>query len=69
VVGCFDALFKVEDKRQGYPVTGGLELFLEVGIGMGLSVVACVDVIGARRRESVEAMRDTWGADSAEANL
>ena len=32
-VGCFDVLFKVESKRQGYPETGGLELFLGVGIG------------------------------------
>ncbi|PKN41224.1 MAG: hypothetical protein CVU60_12350 [Deltaproteobacteria bacterium HGW-Deltaproteobacteria-18] len=60
-VGCFDVLFKVENKRQGYPVTGGLELFLEVGIGLGLLAVACVDVIGARRHERIEAMRGTWG--------
>jgi hypothetical protein len=60
-VGCFDALFKVENKRQGYPVTGGLELFLEVGIGLGLVVGACVDVIGAGCHERIKAMRDTWG--------
>lgn len=49
--------------------TGGLELFFEVGIGLGLLVVAGVGVIGARRRERIEEMRDMWGGDSAEANL
>jgi len=53
-VGCFDVLFKVESKRQGYPETGGLELFL--GWGLDLLVVACVDVVGARRHERIKAM-------------
>ena len=54
-VGCFDVLFKLENKRQGYPVTGGLELFLGVGIGLDLLVVACVDVVDAKRHERIEA--------------
>ena len=53
-------LFKVENKRQGYPGTGALELFLG-GIELGLLVVACVDVVGARRHERIEAMWDTCG--------
>lgn len=58
-VGCFDMLFK--NKRQGYPGTGGLELFLGVGIGLGLLMVACVDMVGARRHERIEAMWDPCG--------
>jgi hypothetical protein len=46
-------------KRRGQSLSlayFGLELFLGVGIGFGLLVVACMGVVDARCHERLEAM-------------